>query len=162
MGKYFGREPRYSREEAEAQARSAIDAAVARGRPPADEWKGLASRMPDLDQALAARPRIDIPPPPARAERGPRPPRVMSDILRPRPASAPAPEPVEPQAAPAKAVRKRAVKAEAAAPTEAPKKRATKATASPPKRASAATVKKGAKGAATTPAKRPATKRREG
>lgn len=162
MGKYFGREPRYSREEAEAQARSAIDAAVARGRPPADEWKGLASRMPDLDQALAARPRIDIPPPPARAERGPRPPRVMSDILRPRPAPAPAPEPVEPQAAPAKAVRKRAVKAEAAAPTEAPKKRATKATASPPKRASAATVKKGAKGAATTPAKRPATKRREG
>lgn len=174
VGKYFGREPRYSREEAEAQARAAIDAAVARGRPPADEWKGLASRIPDLDRELVTRPRVDIPaPPPRRAEREVRPPRVVSDILRPRPALSP--EPVEPKGPPAKPAGKRAVKAKAAAPTEAPKKRATKATAPraaakavSPKRgpreptASPATPKKGATGAAPAATKRPVGKGRQG
>jgi hypothetical protein len=56
VGKYFGREPRYSKEEAEAQAKAAIEAAVSRGRPPESEWAGLSSRMSDIDRALAARP----------------------------------------------------------------------------------------------------------
>jgi hypothetical protein len=56
MGKYFGREPRYSREEIERQAQSAIDARVSMGRPPAEEWKPLEARLAELDRAMAARP----------------------------------------------------------------------------------------------------------
>ena len=54
VGKYFGRQPRYSQQEAEAQAKQAIDALVSRGRPPAEEWKGLANRMGDINRELAA------------------------------------------------------------------------------------------------------------
>lgn len=56
MGKYFGREPRYSREEIERQAQEAIDARVSLGRPPAEDWAPLQARLAELDQALAARP----------------------------------------------------------------------------------------------------------
>jgi hypothetical protein len=56
MGKYFGREPRYSREEIERQAQEAIDARVSMGRPPAEEWGPLEARLAEIDQALAARP----------------------------------------------------------------------------------------------------------
>jgi hypothetical protein len=66
VGKYFGKQPRYSREEAEAQAKQAIDALVSRGRPPAEEWKGLAGRMGDINRELATRPPVDLPPPPPR------------------------------------------------------------------------------------------------
>jgi hypothetical protein len=55
MGKYFGREPRYSREELERQAQEAIDARVGLGRPPAEDWAPLNARLAELDQALAAR-----------------------------------------------------------------------------------------------------------
>jgi hypothetical protein len=56
MGKYFGREPRYSREEIERQAQEAIDARVGLGRPPAEDWAPLNARLAEIDQALAARP----------------------------------------------------------------------------------------------------------
>ena len=56
MGKYFGREPRYSREEIERQAQEAIDARVSLGRPPAEDWAPLNARLAEIDQALAARP----------------------------------------------------------------------------------------------------------
>jgi hypothetical protein len=93
LGKYFGREPRYSKEEAEAQAKQAIDAAVSRGRPPAEDWAALQGRMSEINQELATRPRIDLPPPPPRrAGRQP-----LGQVLRP-----PEPEP-EPEAAPAPA-----------------------------------------------------------
>ena len=56
MGKYFGREPRYSREEIERQAQEAIDARVSLGRPPAEDWAPLNARLAEIDRALAARP----------------------------------------------------------------------------------------------------------
>ena len=56
MGKYFGREPRYSREEIERQAQEAIDARVRLGRPPAEDWAPLVARLAELDQPVAARP----------------------------------------------------------------------------------------------------------
>ena len=55
MGKYFGSEPRYSREEIERQAQEAIDARVSMGRPPAEDWEPLEARLAELDQALALR-----------------------------------------------------------------------------------------------------------
>lgn len=66
MGKYFGREPRYSREEIERQAQEAIDARVSLGRPPAEEWAPLQARLAEIDQAVAARP-----PMPAMPEQAP-------------------------------------------------------------------------------------------
>lgn len=56
MGKYFGREPRYTREEIERQAQEAIDARVSLGRPPAEDWAPLQARLAELDRAMAARP----------------------------------------------------------------------------------------------------------
>jgi hypothetical protein len=55
MGKYFGREPRYSREEIERQAQEAIDARVSMGRPPAEDWLPLDARLAELDAVMAAR-----------------------------------------------------------------------------------------------------------
>jgi hypothetical protein len=56
MGKYFGREPRYTREEIERQAQEAIDARVSLGRPPAEDWAPLQARLDEIDRAMAARP----------------------------------------------------------------------------------------------------------
>ncbi|MGI8810414.1 MAG: hypothetical protein ACR2KK_21695 [Acidimicrobiales bacterium] len=167
MGKYFGKEPHYSQEEAEAQAREAIEAATKRGRPPAEDWRALGSRMGDINRDLVARPSVEIPPPPPRrnADR----PRDVSQILRPRPA--PAPEPAEPQPpAPAK----RATKAPSPARAPAPAKRATKASApvpSPAKRATKASAPAPTTRKRSVPVaepqvpaapKRPATKKRSG
>jgi hypothetical protein len=58
MGRYFGREPRYSREELERQAKEAIDARVSMGRPPEEEWQPIKDRLAEVDQALAARPPV--------------------------------------------------------------------------------------------------------
>jgi hypothetical protein len=58
MGKYFGSEPRYSREEIERQAQEAIDARVSLGRPPAEDWAPLEARLAEIDQAIAARPPV--------------------------------------------------------------------------------------------------------
>lgn len=124
MGRYFGREPRYSQQEAEAQAQQAIDAAVNKGRPPDEEWKALGSRMGDINRELAARPPVDLPSPPPRpaateerATPNTRRPRAVNQILRPPPA----PE----EAAPAPAKRS----AQAASPAAAtPAKRAARGT----------------------------------
>lgn len=56
MGKYFGREPRFTREEIERQAQEAIDARVSLGRPPAEDWAPLQARLEEIDRAMAARP----------------------------------------------------------------------------------------------------------
>ncbi|MGH9266399.1 MAG: hypothetical protein ACRD1D_17075 [Acidimicrobiales bacterium] len=152
MGRYFGREPRYSREEAEAQARQAIEAATKKGRPPAEEWKGLASRMGDINRELAARPPVDIPPPPAGPGQA-RPRRPVNEILRPRPAPAPAPEPEAASPAPAPAKRTTPKAAPAAASPPAPAKRTTRAAApaaTPAKRTTATPAKR----TTATPAKR--------
>lgn len=56
MGRYFGLEPRASREEIERQAQEAIEARVSLGRPPAEDWAPLHARLAEADQALAAHP----------------------------------------------------------------------------------------------------------
>ncbi len=70
MGRYFGREPRYSREEIEAQAKQAIEAQIGMGRPPQEDWKPLEARMAEMDRQAASRsqPRLpEAPPAPAPA-----------------------------------------------------------------------------------------------
>ncbi len=178
MGRYFGREPHYSQAEAEAQAKQAIDAAVNRGRPPDEEWRGLASRMGEINQELATRRPAEIPPPPpVRAQPardvGPRP---VSQILRPRPAE---PVPEKPPAAVKRATKasaaapaKRAVKAPAAPPAAAkraakaapaaPAKRASKASAQPQAQAPAKRARKAVAPTTAAPAKRPAAKKTAG
>ena len=59
MGRYFGREPRYTREEIERQAQEAIDARVAMGRPPAEDFLPLEQRLAEIDRAIAARPPVE-------------------------------------------------------------------------------------------------------
>ena len=138
MGRYFGREPRYSRQEAEAQAKQAIDEAVSKGRPPEEDWKPLASRMPDINRELASRPPVDIPPPPARrrgegeaAAGNARPRRPINQILRP-PSPPEPPARAKPAQNPAAAApAKRATKEKRPAAAEAPAKRPTPATKPP-------------------------------
>jgi hypothetical protein len=87
MGRYFGREPRYSREEIERQAQEAIDARVSLGRPPEEDFRPLLERLSEVDRALAARP--PIPPLPA-----PQPLRLTEVRLsQTQQADAPAPRP---------------------------------------------------------------------
>ena len=70
MGRYFGREPRYSREELERQAQEAIEARVSLGRPPDEDFLPLEVRLDELDVAIVARPPVEpVPEPqPARAQ----------------------------------------------------------------------------------------------
>ena len=161
MGKYFGKQPIYSEAEAQAQAKQAIDAAVSRGRPSEEEFRALGSRMGDINQALAARPPMEIPspPPPRRATAPGAPPRAVNQILRPRP---PAPEPEPPAPAPARRVPRPAAAAapapakrvaRAAAPAPAPVKRATRPPASGP---AAAPVKRTTRAVITGPDAAPA------
>lgn len=58
MGKYFGREPRYSRAEIEQQAQEAIDARVSMGRPPSEDWRPLEARLAEIDRLMAVRPPV--------------------------------------------------------------------------------------------------------
>ena len=55
MGKYFGREPRYSREEIEREAQATLDALVSQGRPPAEDWAPIEARLAELDLMSAPR-----------------------------------------------------------------------------------------------------------
>ena len=98
MGKYFGREPRYSREEIERQAQEAIDARVSLGRPPAEDWAPLEARLAEIDQALAARPsmpehepmqihHVRMPKAPAAAEAAPPATRVRRPVAAQRSAN---------------------------------------------------------------------------
>jgi len=61
MGRYFGREPRFTREEIEREAQEAIDARVSLGRPPVEDWEPHEARMEELDFAVVAR-RLPEPP----------------------------------------------------------------------------------------------------
>lgn len=61
MGRYFGREPRYSREELERQAQEAIDARVRLGRPPDEDFRPLEARLEALDEAIVSRPPVEPP-----------------------------------------------------------------------------------------------------
>ena len=182
VGKYFGHQPRYSQQEAEAQAKAAIDAAVEQGRPPDEEWNALGSRMGEISRELATRPPVDVipPPPPRRSESeraAPRRPRVMSEILQPRPipepeSAAPRGRIRPPSAAPAAAPAKRVMRTSEPAPS--PAKRATTARAgsAPAKRvakaspsSAAAPVKRSAAAKdpqRPAPTKRPAVKKRPG
>jgi len=56
MGRYFGREPRLSREEIEAQAQRAIEAQVGMGRPPSEDWQPLDARLAEIDRVVGVRP----------------------------------------------------------------------------------------------------------
>jgi len=87
MGKYFGREPRYSREEIERQAQEAIDARVGMGRPPVEDWIPLGARLSEIDQVMAARPPVPPVPEPQ--------PMQIREVRMPRPV----------EKAPAKAVK---------------------------------------------------------
>jgi len=49
VGRYLGREQRYSRQEIEAQAKRAIEARVGLGRPPAEDWRPLDARLAEID-----------------------------------------------------------------------------------------------------------------
>jgi hypothetical protein len=67
VGRYFGREPRYSREEIEAQAKQEIEARVSMGRPPAEEFRPIEERLAAMDRELAARaPILPLQAPPVR------------------------------------------------------------------------------------------------
>ena len=87
MGKYFGREPRFTREEIERQAQEAIDARVSLGRPPAEDWEPLQARMEEIDFAIVAR---RLPEPPAQDQpvlRPAAPPAPRARVRRPVPAT---------------------------------------------------------------------------
>ncbi len=154
MGKYFGREPRYSQQEAEAQAKQAIEAAVSKGRPPDEDWKPLAPRMAEINQELATRRPVDLDqaPAPRRAEPGnadrPGRRRPVNEILRPRPV----PAEQEPRASAAPPP-KRATRAPAGADTAAPASAKRASSASPAERAARAS-------SPPPPAKPPTAKRK--
>jgi hypothetical protein len=87
MGKYFGREPRFTREEIERQAQEAIDARVSMGRPPAEDWEPLEARMDEIDFAIVSR-RLPEPPPQTQPLRTPvAPPARPARARRPVPAT---------------------------------------------------------------------------
>ena len=67
MGRYFGREPRYSRQEIEVQAKQELEARMSMGRPPAEDFLPIEARLAERDRAMAARaPVVAKPAPPAR------------------------------------------------------------------------------------------------
>ena len=59
MGRYFGREPRYSRDELERQAQEAIDARIGMGRPPAEEFLVVEQRLAEMERSVAVRPPVE-------------------------------------------------------------------------------------------------------
>jgi|GEM_PF-5778689 hypothetical protein len=72
MGRYFGREPRYSREELERQAQEAIDARISLGRPPAEEFVPVEQRLAEMDAAAVVAPPVaPVPEPQPRPESQP-------------------------------------------------------------------------------------------
>lgn len=65
MGRYFGREPRYTREEIERQAQQEVEARINLGRPPAEDFAPIEARLARMDRELAARAAAEtVPPPP--------------------------------------------------------------------------------------------------
>jgi hypothetical protein len=91
MGRYFGREPRYSREEIERQAQEAIDARVSLGRPPDEDFRPLEERLAEIDRVMAARPPVPPIPEPQ--------PLRLREVRIPRLAPAAAAKPASPRVA---------------------------------------------------------------
>ena len=91
MGRYFGREPRWSPEEIERQAQEAIDARVSLGRPPDEDFRPLEARLAEIDRALAARPPVPPVPEaqPIQIREVHRPPAAPASPAKPAPARAP-------------------------------------------------------------------------
>lgn len=71
MGRYFGREPRFTREEIELQAKQELEARVSLGRPPAEDFQPIEARLAAMDRELAQRARV-VPQSPLPARRRPR------------------------------------------------------------------------------------------
>lgn len=111
MGRYFGREPRFTREEIEFQAQQELEARVNMGRPPAEDFAPIEARLAQLDRELAARaPVVPVPAPPARrrqsAEHAPL---SVTEVRLPAAAKAARPKP--PRAASATSAPRRPVAA---------------------------------------------------
>ena len=101
MGRYFGREPRFTREEIELQAKQELEARVSLGRPPAEDFQPIEARLAAMDRELAARaPVTPLPAPPAR-RRARQAPLSVTEVRLPAGAKAarPAPAAAERQAA---------------------------------------------------------------
>lgn len=73
MGRYFGREPRYTREEIERQAQEEVEARISLGRPPAEDFAPIEARLAQLDREMAARAAAEALPPPPPMRRTQRP-----------------------------------------------------------------------------------------
>jgi hypothetical protein len=98
VGRYFGREPRYTRQEIEQQAQEALEARINLGRPPEEEFAPIQARLASMDRELAARVAAEpVPPPPPLLE-GERP-LSVSRVTLPA-GAAPRPQPKRPVAKP--------------------------------------------------------------
>ena len=73
MGRYFGREPRYTRQELELQAQQALEARINLGRPPAEDFAPIEARLAQMDREMAARAAAEALPPPPPLREGERP-----------------------------------------------------------------------------------------
>jgi hypothetical protein len=96
VGRYFGREPRYSRQEIELQAQQAIEARVGMGRPPAGDWLPIEERLARMDRELAARaPAEGVPEPPPTRQGEAHPSLSVAEIRLPATATAKARRPAQ-------------------------------------------------------------------
>jgi hypothetical protein len=92
VGRYFGREPRYTRQELELQAQQALEARINLGRPPAEDFAPIEARLAQMDREMAARAAAEAVPPPPPLRQGERPLSVTTVRL---PAGAKATAPVK-------------------------------------------------------------------
>jgi hypothetical protein len=98
VGRYFGREPRYSREEIELQAKQAIEARINMGRPPAEDFLPIEARLAEMDREMAARaPVLPLAAPPVRQGDG-HAPLTVTEVRLPARAKAARPAPTTPVA----------------------------------------------------------------
>src|SRR3954447_26852137 len=63
VGRYFGREPRYTRHELELQAQQALEARINLGRPPAEDFAPIQTRLAKMDREMATRAAAEAVPP---------------------------------------------------------------------------------------------------
>jgi hypothetical protein len=73
VGRYFGREPRYTRHELELQAQQALEARINLGRPPAEDFAPIEARLAQMDREMATRAAAEAVPPPPPLRDGERP-----------------------------------------------------------------------------------------
>jgi hypothetical protein len=102
VGRYFGREPRYTRQEIELQAQEALEARINFGRPPEEDFAPIEARLAQLDRELAAQAASEaVPPPPPPPLPEDQRPLSVTEVRLPA-GAAPAPAPTPPGRAPAK------------------------------------------------------------